>query len=637
MSERDLAPDEIAQSSISGGATPTFTPTHGSDNMLEMRPSSAAEFPAPGLELPNVSAILPHEEEWLYSSQPDPSLIRQVVNSIGDPLLFSIPSSPSITIRTNNESPWNQPRKIEMIPPDVARQHWFTFSGADEQDPTIRRDIQSPTQIDDEIRQRLHTHLYRQPSQDGLPSTEFLNLSIQKYFSKFHPIFPLLHLPTFRPSTQNSLILLAICCIGSFFFGSKKAITQGRRISEQLNQTILNSWITSVGRQQYQALPLIQDALIGQTYGILSGRPRDLAVVASFHGTVTSWAKQQEFFNAEVAIPDVLDHGLIDPAVAWIAWIKKEERNRAAVALHMHDYEMTRLFITEPSLHNAPNSIPCLAPHSIWDAASAIEWAKAVRTCGGPFLQSAGGRSAPRDAASAWCELSRNDHLNVIVQLKHICSTVIDNGYLAPSTQILQYVEGSLTSTYAKHLRFRGPDLLSVRPLWHSAFILLSTDIRRLELAIGKKGSREASENFEYASTWAASLNSQRAILHGALLLRQLEPLPICAVSNIHVSSSLYHAAIVWYCYLRYAPESRAYSVHGADEFQELKELAIDVGQLVMEVHEFKSCRPLIQESTVLLNLVDMLRRVGHWGISRSLATLLTLLITGSTDLDDPL
>lgn len=61
------------------------------------------------------------------------------------------------------------------------------------------------------------------------------------YFAKFHPVFPLLHAPTFRPSLQSSLLVLSICSIGSLFVGSSHAASQGLKVFETLNKAILSS------------------------------------------------------------------------------------------------------------------------------------------------------------------------------------------------------------------------------------------------------------------------------------------------------------------------------------------------------------------------------------------------------------
>lgn len=67
------------------------------------------------------------------------------------------------------------------------------------------------------------------------------NLSVQIYFTKFNPIFPVIHGQTFLPTPKNSLLLLSITSIGSLLLGSKGAAGQGIRIFERLNKAILAS------------------------------------------------------------------------------------------------------------------------------------------------------------------------------------------------------------------------------------------------------------------------------------------------------------------------------------------------------------------------------------------------------------
>jgi hypothetical protein len=67
------------------------------------------------------------------------------------------------------------------------------------------------------------------------------NLCIQLFFTRFNPVFPIVHAPTFRPSAKSSLLLLSICSIGSLFVGSNYAVTQGSIIFERLNKAILSS------------------------------------------------------------------------------------------------------------------------------------------------------------------------------------------------------------------------------------------------------------------------------------------------------------------------------------------------------------------------------------------------------------
>jgi hypothetical protein len=66
------------------------------------------------------------------------------------------------------------------------------------------------------------------------------------YFTKFGPIFPVIHSQTFRPTPKNSLLLLSICSIGSLLIGSKGTGAQGAKIFERLNKAILAS-VSDIG------------------------------------------------------------------------------------------------------------------------------------------------------------------------------------------------------------------------------------------------------------------------------------------------------------------------------------------------------------------------------------------------------
>ena len=136
------------------------------------------------------------------------------------------------------------------------------------------------TEIDDEYRRTLHSKLQiRSLEHASLPSSDFLNLCVRAYFSKFHPIFPVIHAPTFRPSKANSLLLLSICSVGSLFTGSVNAAAQGVHLFERIQKAVLASWERLLAKAPAEVVPTVLTALIGQTFGLLSGNPKHLATV----------------------------------------------------------------------------------------------------------------------------------------------------------------------------------------------------------------------------------------------------------------------------------------------------------------------------------------------------------------------
>jgi hypothetical protein len=171
----------------------------------------------------------------------------------------------------------------------------------------------------------------------------------------------------------------------------------------------------------------------------------------------------------------------------------------------------------------------------------------------------------------------------------------------------------------------------SLAVLWHSAFISLYADINRIELAIGKEGLTESQLHRAYIQEWASSPEGQRCALHAALILHELEKSPIGTEPPIHVPRIIFRAALVWLCYTEFGAETTT-NRHQSVEFPELQKIGINCRRLAFEANGFKVLRPTLSESSTFCGLVDILPRVGHWGISRLFASILNLLVPDVKD-----
>jgi hypothetical protein len=170
--------------------------------------------------------------------------------------------------------------------------------------------------------------------------------------------------------------------------------------------------------------------------------------------------------------------------------------------------------------------------------------------------------------------------------------------------------------------------------LWHSVFISVFTNIDSLELAIGKGGSQQAlsAPVTEYVRAWADSASGQRAALHAALILGHLKQLPLATEPAIHVPRVIFRAAIVWYCYNKYQSRStteppQQQAAWMAQQFPELREMGAGSHRVLFEAMGLRSGRSAMGELSTFCGLVDLLERMGHWGISTRLAGILRLLL----------
>jgi hypothetical protein len=153
--------------------------------------------------------------------------------------------------------PFQSPRNVSSHREDTVREHWFTFLAPHRPGDLTKDSESQKNKVDETYRAGLSQRLLSRVPAEPLPSADFLvctpppymsmgdsqqqNLCIQVYFTRFNPIFPIIHAPTFRPSAKSSLLLLSICSLGSLFLGSPFAAVQGQRIFERLNKAMMAS------------------------------------------------------------------------------------------------------------------------------------------------------------------------------------------------------------------------------------------------------------------------------------------------------------------------------------------------------------------------------------------------------------
>lgn len=66
-------------------------------------------------------------------------------------------------------------------------------------------------------------------------------LCLQMFLTRFNPILPVIHLPTFRLSSNQPLLLMAMCTLGTLFLGSPLAKSMGKKMLDQLHKASLAS------------------------------------------------------------------------------------------------------------------------------------------------------------------------------------------------------------------------------------------------------------------------------------------------------------------------------------------------------------------------------------------------------------
>jgi hypothetical protein len=527
---------------------------------------------------------------------------------------------------------------------DTVRRRWFTFIegvGSGYETPGGRPDSIHIDDADrDNLAQRLQQHITTAP----LPSTDFLNMCIRMYFTRFNEILPIIHQPTFRPSVKRSLLLLSICSMGCLFLGSSHATQQGIRIFETLNKAILSSWEKHIVREKSEALSMVQAALIGQTFGMLSGRPKDLLTVQTFHGTVITWARRKNFFSGRRAI-ELINIEDIEraPEQAWRIWSQAEEQIRLWAAVSILDAELSELLLSEPLLRRfAPSDL--VSEDDLWTAPSAQAWGNAVRHR----------LEQPRISISPSSPSSQAIEFRSYVELEGITSAISDATNSLENNRrdlLLVKCQPVLMSFYDRYLHPLQPlsapqwykDKFCLQALWHANFLSLLADLDRLEQALGREGFDEAQRNTGYACAWANSSDGLRCAIHAVLILHLLETLPAGGTEPaIHVPRVLFRATIIWFCYLKFGVRDpsewyeQSQACSNPNSLLELRHISANPVNLLFESLDFQQRRPSPSESSTTCRYVDLMGRIGHWGLFRQLGAVGAVLLHGALEAVPP-
>ncbi|KAI0398037.1 fungal-specific transcription factor domain-containing protein [Xylariaceae sp. FL0594] len=489
-------------------------------------------------------------------------------------------------------------------------------------------------QIDEAYREGLKHKLRPCPSNAALPSAEFLNLCIKLYFVRFNPVFPVVHAPSFRPSSENAILLLSVCSVGALFMGSPAAAAQGRKIFQTLNKANLSSWDTYIRRDAREWRSLVQASIIGQTFGMLSGQPDNVCMTESFHGTAIAWARQGGFFKIRQAPLPSAHEAESSKEEVWRRWIDAEESVRLVLALYVHDSEFATTFHHEPLLRHYPDKLPVCHSDELFFAPTAAEWFRLVGKHHSHRSGTTQGRPASPLAVVTSDYMTQRAQMFAYASLAGIVASIQEKrcSFLDESSK--QYFRDLLLAwhnEYYAHMQSSKKHHINLIIFWHAAFMALYADSDLLERSIGRDGRLAAQDARKDIDLWAVSAEARRGVLHALLILKHLEMLPIGLEPAIHVPKAAFYSAMVVYSYIKFKSSVDPYAPSPDDV--DIPELQVSGSSGTLNMGSDKTSTAIFSpvEPSILCNAIDLLRRIGHWEISRKFASILQILLDDLT------
>lgn len=364
------------------------------------------------------------------------------------------------------------------------------------------------------------------------------------------------------------------------------------------------------------------------------------------------------------------------------------------LGLYIHDAKLACMFHHEPLLRHDSILVPVAADDDIFNAPSAAIWREKMLRQSASRIpvheclhvnhhHDHGSRLLPQELS--W----KNSHFTAYVILYGISSTISEKqqmGQIRPASANFNTYFEALICWYRTFQRDVGvsenqniqrPDTLCLMVLWHTVFMSLVTDFNVLERAVGRNGAENwtLDADLAYATSWATSREAQRCILHAHALLYSLGALRLDAEAAIHIPHCLFLAGIASYCYTRFRRPS-SFETHGHNQTSHLASPDSQL-QPTMEFPEFTvrgvpipqhlfgspaastsvggtfpatddasnafspeevpttRFRPTSDVGAAMMcTLIDMLQRIGHWGIARKYAATLSTLVDADSDED---
>ncbi|KAH7110239.1 fungal-specific transcription factor domain-containing protein [Dactylonectria macrodidyma] len=572
-----------------------------------------------------------HEPSWLVGGTFDINALASSISASGSPWGYS--DAPANLTQSQANEPSNEAYSTDNSASsnnirNIVRSRWHTRPAVEAAYPYAPTRQENQDRVDEAYRAGLSHRLRPCLHDDVLPSADFLNICIKLYFAKFQPIFPIVHAPSFRPSSENALLLLSICSLGALFVGSAGAAARGRGIFMKLNKAILASWEVYLYRGGHEALAVAQAVALGQTFGMLSGNPNDLLMTESFHGTIIAWARQAGMFQIKDSLQEANFVDTDDLGTAWRSWRQAEETIRVLLALHIHDSEFAAIFHHEPLLRHEPGRLPRCCPDELFVASTAAQWRTMIKS-----LHSSPSTSEPQDHAFVGTTAMTSSYafLNTYALLAGHSAAICEARCATLNDAMIGDFRCRLTTwyeAYSPSIRYPSRDPHCLMVLWHEAFMSLYVCFDLLERVIGREGPSIRDGDLARIRSWVTELEGQRCVIHAMLIYKRLHTLPISAEPAIHVPKALFYAGLVIYCHAKFRS---AEAPPGDIDIPELR--SSNLGRESAQNAAEPPTASLRQfDSSILYNVADLLRRQGHWELSRRFASILEALIDDLAD-----
>lgn len=404
-----------------------------------------------------------------------------------------------------------------------------------------------------------------QAPRDTFPSTEMLNMSIDLYFRRSHPVIPFVHQATFDARTTPSSLLLPICLIGLSILNPGGTEGFIRNYLGKLIQFCrLNLTYKALGKGGAQQLVTsLASALLVLYLGLSCEQLVDQHQAHMLAIQTLFIADRHGMFSAcegEAITQAMFEH--LDQETQWTAWARVESLKRLVTCLISLDSAYTRMLDLAANIGVEKLEVVLPCDSALFDAPSAASFFYKIKS-GIPMIASHADLSSATNFLISTLDLSGLRILLDVIALREAAARHKLLPGASSSLRIISFVPmaayaaNEKACSIAKALVAVGTTRMILvnqdaptALTWNYLCLVLTADINRVQNACGRIGPAASQQALGELKKWAQTTSARRAILHAAQIFRVLSHYRVSDHKTLLCELVLLHAALVLAVYV---------------------------------------------------------------------------------------
>ncbi|KAJ9121313.1 hypothetical protein QFC24_004649 [Naganishia onofrii] len=478
------------------------------------------------------------------------------------------------------------------------------------------------------------------------------------YFEKFHPAFPVIHLPTFEPKEAAPLLLASLICIGANYSNLPGARGFCIDLIEVLRKT-LNALFEN-DSMNLRSTSLIHVYWLVVLAGLWCGNKRTYEFAEAMRGTLVNLCRRADLLNSASFFQSSMIHGGVDLETKWRHWITSESRKRLGTAICLIDALFPAL-LDHPAYLSHGDMILFVLPcdEQFWTAPTAKQWSNMLGLSPlppSPFFASSTSALLTPVYVNAEDKPSPIRHLNAFAALVMVAS--LHHHIFEFRTQLSIYLSAGLNVPLYRvgmalniSYGFEGrrqwlKDALDIwrdnyydksseltangeagKIMYHLGHISLSVYINTLYTAVGnslaERGRQQALGVIPEIQGWTATSEARHACDHSIHLLKVLST-PLMTHSLYYPTCTFVAILCIW-AYVKWLPADEdtvaSYeTLHSIADFFNLSASATGIPTTIKQRQEL---REVVVPKKILGKGTRMLAHGKAWRIGAAFALVL--------------